>query len=101
MLDNVLVEKSVVGRMVDVHVVRGAGGGVSDHFVVVAKVKWGVDFKRRKEQGQWREVIKVSELSRRGKEQEYAKKVSMAYERISNRKLGVWRRSGRYLGRQC
>ena len=27
--------------MVDVHVAMGAGGGVSDHFLVVAKVKGG------------------------------------------------------------
>ena len=41
MVDYVLVEKSILGSLVDVHVARGAGGGLSDHFLVVAKVKWG------------------------------------------------------------
>ena len=44
MMDHVLVEKSVLGRLVDVHVARGAGGGVSDHILVVAKVKGGARF---------------------------------------------------------
>ena len=39
MMDYVLVEKSVLGRLVDVHVARGAGRGVSHHILVVAKVK--------------------------------------------------------------
>ena len=52
MMDYVLVKKSVLGRLVDVHVAREAGGGVSDHFLVVDKVKEGVDFRRRKKQVQ-------------------------------------------------
>ena len=39
MMDYVLVEKSVLGRLVDVHLARRAGGGLFDHFLVVAKVK--------------------------------------------------------------
>ena len=58
-MDYVLVEKSVLGRFVDVHVAWGAVGGLSDHFLVVAKVKGGgVGFRRRMEQVQCREVIK-------------------------------------------
>ena len=40
-MDYVLVEKNVLGRLVDVHIARGAGRGVSDHFLVAAKVKGG------------------------------------------------------------
>ena len=39
MMDYVLVEKSVLGRLVDMHVAKGAGGGMSFHFLVVAKGK--------------------------------------------------------------
>ena len=39
--------------------------------MVVAKVKMGAEFRRRNKQVQCREVIKVSELSKREKEQEY------------------------------
>ena len=41
MMDYVLVEKSVLGRLVDVQEERGARGGVSVHFLVIAKVKGG------------------------------------------------------------
>ena len=44
MMDCVLAEKSVLGRLVDVHVARGAGGGLSDHFLKIAKVKGGGGF---------------------------------------------------------
>ena len=37
-MDYVLVKKSVLGRLVDVYVAREAGGGLSDHFLEVAKV---------------------------------------------------------------
>ena len=45
--------------------------------------------------------MKVSELSKRVKVQEDVDKLRMAYERMSTRKLGVWRRSVRNLGMQC
>ena len=47
---------------------------MSNHFLAVAKVKGGgaLGFRRRKEQVLCKEVIKVSELSKRVKEQEYA-----------------------------
>ena len=52
MIDFVLLENRVLGWFVDVHVAMGAGGGVSDHFLVVAKVKEGIDFRGREEQVQ-------------------------------------------------
>ena len=39
MVNYVFAEKSVLGRLADVHVARGAGGGVSGHLLVVAKRK--------------------------------------------------------------
>ena len=60
----VIAEKSALCKLVDVHEARGAGLGVSDHFLVVAKVKGEVGFRRRNEQVQCREVIKVSELNK-------------------------------------
>mgnify|MGYP006897136861 CR=1 FL=1 len=38
-MNYLLLEKSVLGRLADVHAARGAGGGVSDHFLLLAKVK--------------------------------------------------------------
>ena len=36
-----VVENSVLGKLMNAHVARGAGGGVSDRFLVVARVKGG------------------------------------------------------------
>ena len=58
MMNYVLVEKIVLCRSVDVHVARGAGGGVSDHFLEVAKVNeegW-IGFWRRKEMSKLRYI---------------------------------------------
>ena len=51
MMDYVIVEKSALGWLVDVPVPRRAGLRVSEHFLVVARVKagGGVGFRRRKE----------------------------------------------------
>ena len=89
MMDYVLVEKNVQGRLVDVHVSWGAGRGVSENFLVVVKVKGRVGFRRKMEQVQCREKIKSSELSKRVKEQEYEEKVRMAYERIEHQEIMI------------
>ena len=45
LLDYVLLTKRMVGRLKDVHVFRGVAAGMSDHFLVEAKVvvvtEWG------------------------------------------------------------
>ena len=65
-----ILERSSLGRLVYVHVPKGVGGGVSDHFLVKAKEeRRKIGFRRRKKQVQCREVIKVSELTERVKEQ--------------------------------
>ena len=68
MMDYVKMEKSALGRLVDVHVPSGGGGGMPDYFLVIAKVKGEeVSFKIRKELVKCREVIKIYELSKRAK----------------------------------
>ena len=46
-----------------------------------------IEFRRRKFTGTVQGIIKVSELSKRGKEQEYMEKVRMAYERIEQQEI--------------
>ena len=45
LMDYVLITKRMVGRLKDVHVFRGVAAGMSDHFLVEAKVvvakEWG------------------------------------------------------------
>ena len=69
LLDYVLITKRMVGRLKDVHVFRGVAAGMSDHFLVEAKVvvakEWG-----NRVVGCRREVVKVEELKKKKKNRE-------------------------------
>ena len=87
LMDYVLIEKKMIGRLKDVHVYRGAAAGMSDHYLVEAKVlvakEWCSRVARCK-----REVVKVEELRKPEKKQEYQEKVRVAYERVKGRVPG-------------
>ena len=61
LMDYVLITKRMVGRLKNAHVFRGVAAGMSDHFLVEAKVvvakEWG-----NRVVGCKREVVKVEEL---------------------------------------
>ena len=63
LMDYVSITKRMVGRLKDVHVFRGVAAGMSDHFLVEAKLvvskEWG-----NRVIGCRREVVKVEELKK-------------------------------------
>ena len=61
LMDYVLITKRMVGRLKDVHVYRGVAAGMSDHFLVEAKVVIAKECGNRVA-GCRREVVKVEEL---------------------------------------
>ena len=81
LMDYVLITKRIVGRLKDVHVFRGVAAGMSDHFLVEAKVvvakEWG-----NRVVGCRREVVKVEELKKTEKKREYQDKLKEAYDRV-------------------
>ena len=80
LMDYVLITKRMVGRLKDVHVFRGVAAGMSDHFLVEAEVvvakEWG-----NRVIG-WREVVKVEELKKPEKKQEYQDKLKEVYDSV-------------------
>ena len=72
---------------VHVHVFRGVAAGMSDHFLVEAEVvvakEWG-----NRVVGCRREVVKVEELKKPEKKQEYQDKLKEAYDRVKEREAG-------------
>ena len=84
LMDYVLITKRMVGRLKDVHVFRGVAAGMSDHFLVEAEVvvakEWG-----NRVVGCRREVVKVEELKKSEKKQEYQDKLKEAYDRVKER----------------
>ena len=87
LMDYVLVTKDRIGRMKDVHVYRGEVAGMSDHFLVEAKVvvakEWGNRVK-----GCRREEIKVEELQKPEKREVYQDRLDLAYSRVSGGDAG-------------
>ena len=87
LMDYVLITKRMIGRLKDVHVFRGVAAGMSDHFLVEAEVvvakEWG-----NRVVGCRREVVKVEELKKPEKKQEYQDKLKEAYGRVKEREAG-------------
>ena len=85
-MDYVLI-KRMAGRLKDVHVLRGVAAGMSDHFLVEAKVvvakEWG-----NRVVGCRREVVKVEELIKPEKKQEYQDKLKETYDGVKEREVG-------------
>ena len=87
LMDYMLITKRMIGRVLDVHVYRGMAAGMSDHFLVEAKVvvakEWG-----RRMGGCRREVVKVEELNKPEKCQEYQERLKVAYDRVKENETG-------------
>merc|ERR1712055_719203 len=70
LMDYVLIERRVFSRLKDVHVYRGVAAGMSDHYLVEARVIVAKDRCSRAARCR-REVVRVEELSKPEKKQEY------------------------------
>merc|ERR1712035_110384 len=73
-MGSVVVSKRVRGRVMDVNVLRGETGGMSDHFLVEGRLRVAGRWSHRKVEG-GREALKVSVLNERGKEREYKESI--------------------------
>ena len=87
LMDYVLITKRMVGRLKDVHVLRGVAAGMSDHFLVEAKVVVAKEWENRVV-GCKREVVKVEELKKTKKKQEYQDRLKETYDRVKEREAG-------------
>ena len=66
-----LLPKRLRGRLLDVNVYRGEGGGISDHFLVEARLKVVRGWRSSGRMERVRNVLKVSELNKSVQEQAY------------------------------
>ena len=75
LMDYVLISSRDKERLIDVNVLRGVHGGMSDHFLVEGKLKVKHKWVKRREGGSGREMLKLSEFTKGEKVLEYQKKV--------------------------
>ena len=87
LMDYVLIDRKVVGRLLDVHVSRGEHGGISDHYLILSKLRVsprGVCWRSwRGRKGAGREIVKVSALNDADKEREFEIKVREELEELN------------------
>ena len=84
LLDYVLLPRRMLGRLLDVKLRRGeGGGGLSDHFLVEARLKLLGGWRSAGRMEGVRNVLKVSELNHSVKERAYQESLRGKYE--------VWR----------
>jgi len=75
-MDYIIVPKRLIGRLLDVHVWRGEASGISDHFLVEGRLKVSKGWKVNGRVVCKKEVLKVSELSKKEKKDEYQRSVT-------------------------
>jgi len=81
LMDYVIVSRSMRMRLLDVHVLRGEACGMSDHYLVEGRVKVCCKSWRRNERKQERnKVVKVSELQKERKMDEFQEKIMRRFE---------------------
>ena len=68
LMDYMLLPRRMLGRLLDVKVWRGEGGGMSDHFLLEARLKLVGGWRNAGRMEGVRNVLKVSELNNRVKE---------------------------------
>ena len=83
LMDYMLLPRRMLGRLLDVTVWRGEGGGLSDHFLVEARLKLLGGWRSAGRMDGVRNVLKVSELNYSVKERAYQESLHGKYE--------VWR----------
>ena len=87
LMDYVLIERRMVGRLKDVHVYRGEAAGMSDHFLVEARVLVAKEWCSRAVRSR-REVVKIEELKKPERMREYQERVKAAHEGVKDRTVG-------------
>ena len=84
LMDYLLIGRSYMGRVLDVRVLRGAGGGISDHYLVEGRIRAGRDSRKRgRKRG--REVLRAYKLNEKEIEREYQNKLSQEWESLKDR----------------
>ena len=88
LMDYVLVSRKVFHRLLDVRVLRGVGGGISDHFLVEGRLRVGGRVRRNRRIGESRLTLKVSEFEKRDRCVEYQARIASEWEVIKEQEVG-------------
>ena len=82
LMDYVLVKRNMFGRVIDVVVYRGEANGVSDHFLVEAKLRVQGEWQGSARSLKVRKEVRVTELRKSDRQDEFQEKMRVSYEVI-------------------
>ena len=88
LLDYVCLEQKVKNRLIDVNVLRGAAMGISDHFLVEAKLKVGKCLKRYRRECVNVEIVRVEKLENVACAREYERALNVKWENVRKNEAG-------------
>ena len=87
LIDYVLVDKQMKKRLLDVTVYRGAAGGMSDHYLVEAKVVVKGYDSRESREAENRRIVRVSELEKEAVRERYKCMIGAAWASVENTRI--------------
>ncbi|XP_071547063.1 craniofacial development protein 2-like [Panulirus ornatus] len=87
LLDYMLIDRRTKERLLDVNVLRGATGGMSDHYLVEAKVKICGGFQKRRENVGVKRVVRVSELGKETCVRKYQERLSTEWKKVRTKEV--------------
>ena len=87
-------------KCLDVNVLGGAGRGISDHHLVIAKKRCLRTWTGRVVNMEERYEIKINELRKVTCKTEYKDKLKKRWKRVRGKYLRVWKKNGEGLRRQ-
>ncbi|XP_071539225.1 craniofacial development protein 2-like [Panulirus ornatus] len=82
LLDYMLIDRRAKERLLDVNVLRGATGGMSDHYLVEAMVKICMGFQKRRVNVGVKRVVRVSELEKETCVRKYQERLSTEWKKV-------------------
>ena len=83
LMDYVVVSRRALKHVLDVKVMRGVASGMSDHFFVEGKIRVGMSRVKNRNDGAVRKALKVSELKKREKAEEYQERLLREWNLMS------------------
>ena len=87
MIDYVLVDERTKRSLEDVNVFRGAAGGMSDHYLIEAKVRIRGGFRRDRGEAVNQRVVKVSEFEKVEVREAFERLIVSEWERVKDSRL--------------
>ena len=82
LLDYICIKKRIRDRLLDVNVFRGAARGMSDHYLVLAKIRVRGGWKKIRDISRAVEVVKVERLEEEGVGEQFRRELSLRWGEV-------------------